>query len=141
QVGDSGRRVGFVCRQGDGIGEEVIDRVFDEARRFHAMPLEIKKKIPFFDTGGFKSGYQPCSEDNYQNRNVNIISNAKPNLVAKFAINRKGGSGGLSTSEDHHRGLGNVWPENLPGFKEALLAYHGSIEQLGRKFLPLWAAS
>src|SRR5262249_56115207 len=43
--------------------------------------------------------------------------------------------------EEEGRGGGNGWPENMPGFKEALLAYHGSIEQLGRKFLPLWAAS
>jgi isopenicillin N synthase-like dioxygenase len=35
----------------------------------------------------------------------------------------------------------NIWPDDLPGFKETLLDYHGRIEQLGRKFLPLWAQS
>jgi isopenicillin N synthase-like dioxygenase len=35
----------------------------------------------------------------------------------------------------------NVWPENLPGFREKLLEYHAMIESLGRKFLPLWAVS
>src|SRR5262249_16657018 len=103
QLRDISRRGGFFYLKRHGIPQELIDRVFEEARRFDAMALEIKKKIPFFDTGGFKSGYQPCSEDNYQNRNVNIISNAKPNLVAKFAINREGGSGGLSTSEEQRR--------------------------------------
>jgi isopenicillin N synthase-like dioxygenase len=141
QLRDISRTVGFFYLKGHGIPQELIDRVFEQARRFHAMPLETKKRVPFFETGGFKSGYQPCFEDNYQNRNVNIISKAKPNLVAKFAINREGGSGGLSMSEEQRRAQVNIWPDDLPGFKETLLAYHGSIEQLGRKFLPLWAAS
>ena len=135
------RTVGFFYLKGHDIPQELIDRVFQQSRRFHALPIEIKKKIPFFETGGFKSGYQPCSEDDYQHRNINIISNTKPNLVAKFSINREGGSGGLSMSEPERRARVNIWPENLPGFKETLLAYHGSIERLGRRFLPLWAAT
>ena len=141
QLRDISRTIGFFYLKGHGIPQELIDSVFEQARLFHALPLEIKKKIPYFDTGGFKSGYQPCSEDGYQHRNINIISNAKANLVAKFGINREGGSGGLSMSEDERRTRVNIWPENLPGFKETLLAYQGSIEQLGRKFLVLWAAS
>src|SRR5260370_24134746 len=138
---DISRTVGFFYLKGHGIPQELIDRVFEQAKRFHAMPLEAKKRIPFFDTRGFKSGYQPCFRDNYHNRNLNIISKAKPNLVAKFAINREGGSGGLSMSEEQRRAQVNIWPEDLPGFKETLLAYHGSIEHLGRKLHPLWAAS
>ena len=140
QLRDVSTTIGFFYLKGHGIAQELIDRVFEQARRFHALPIETKKQIPYFETGGFKSGYQPCSEDGYQNRNVNIISNAKPNLVAKFSINREGASSGLSMPE-HARARVNIWPENLPGFKETLLAYHGSIEQLGRRFLPLWAAS
>ena len=38
-------------------------------------------------------------------------------------------------------GVVNVWPDDLPGFKETLLDYQSRIESLGRKFLPLWAVS
>jgi isopenicillin N synthase-like dioxygenase len=141
QLRDISRTVGFFYLKGHDIPQDLIDRVFAESRRFHALPIEIKKKIPYFSTGSFRSGYQPCFQDNYQRQNVNIISNAKPNLVAKFAINREGGSGGLSMTAAERQARVNVWPKNLPGFKEALLGYHGSIEKLGRKFLPLWAAS
>jgi isopenicillin N synthase-like dioxygenase len=141
QLRDTSMTVGFFYLKGHGVPQDLIDRVFEESRRFHALPIEIKKKIPFFAVGGFKSGYQPCFEDDYQHRNINIISNAKPNLVAKFAINREGGSGGVSMAEEERQARVNIWPDNLPGFKETLLAYHGSIEKLGRKFLPLWAAS
>jgi isopenicillin N synthase-like dioxygenase len=133
--------VGFFYLKGHGIREDLIERLFEQSRRFHALPIEVKTKIPFFETGGFKSGYQPCFGDGYQNQNVNIIANAKPNLLAKFSINREGGSGGLSMSQAEREARVNAWPENLPGFKETLLEYHGSIETLGRRFLPLWAAS
>jgi isopenicillin N synthase-like dioxygenase len=133
--------VGFFYLQGHGIPQHLIDRVFEQSRRFHALPSEAKTKIPYFETGSFRSGYQPCFRDEYQRTNINIIADAKPNLVAKFSINREGGSGGLSMSEQERHARVNVWPENLPGFRETLLDYHGRIEQLGRRFLPLWAAS
>ncbi|HEY2533502.1 MAG TPA: 2OG-Fe(II) oxygenase family protein [Xanthobacteraceae bacterium] len=141
QLRDISSTVGFFYLKGHGIPQALIDRVFAESRRFHALPIDNKTAIPYFETGGFKSGYQPCFKDDYQRTNVNIISGAKPNLVAKFAINREGGSGGLSMTEAERQALVNKWPQNLPGFKETLLEYHGRIEQLGRQFLPLWAAS
>jgi len=141
QLRHIGKTVGFFYLKGHGIPQKLIDGVFEESRRFHALPIEIKKKIPYFSTGGFKSGYQPCFQDDYQRTNINIVKNAKPNLVAKFAINLEGGSGGPSMTEDERQARVNLWPENLPGFRETLLAYHGSIVNLGRRFLPLWAAS
>lgn len=142
QFRDISTKVGFFYLKGHGVAQELIDRTFEQSRRFHALPLETKIKMPYFTTiHGFKSGYQPCFGDGYQNQNVNIISNAKPNMVAKFAINREGGSGGLSMTAEERQACVNHWPDDLPGFKETLLEYQGGIEQLGRKFLPLWAAS
>jgi isopenicillin N synthase-like dioxygenase len=135
------RTVGFFYLKGHGIPQELIDRVFEQSRRFHALPIETKTKIPYFDTGSFKSGYQPCTKDDYQRTNINIINDAKPNLNAKFSINREGGSGGLSMSEEPRKARVNIWPENLPGFKETVSDYHARIEKLGRQFLPLWATS
>jgi isopenicillin N synthase-like dioxygenase len=141
QLHDISKTVGFFYLKGHGIPQDIIDRVFEESRRFHALPIAAKTAIPYFDTAGFKSGYQPCSNDGYQGTNINIIAGAKPNLVAKFSINREGGSGGLSMSEDERQARVNIWPQDLPGFQDALLAYHAGIERLGRRFLPLWAAS
>lgn len=141
QLRDISKTVGFFYLKGHGIAQPLIDGVFEQSRRFHALPIETKKQIPYFDSGSFRSGYQPCFKDEYQRTNINIIANAKPNLVAKFAINREGGSGGLSMTEAQRQARVNIWPDNLPGFKETLLDYQGRIEQLGRRFLPLWAAS
>jgi isopenicillin N synthase-like dioxygenase len=133
--------VGFFYLKGHGIPADLIEDVFAQSRRFHALPEETKAAIPYFDTGGFKSGYQPCFKDDYQRTNINILPNAKPNMLAKFAVNREGGSGGLSMTEAERNARVNIWPDNLPGFKETLLAYHGRIEKLGRQFLPLWATA
>ena len=141
QLREISRTVGFFYLKGHSIPQDLIDRVFEASRRFHSSPSETKTKIPYFETGSFRSGYQPCFKDEYQRTNINIIADAKPNLVAKFSINREGGSGGLSMTDEQRNARINVWPENLPGFKETLLDYHGRIEKLGRQFLPLWATS
>ena len=71
--------------------------------------------MPYFTTiHGFKSGYAPFYGDGYQNQNVNIISNAKPNLVAKFAINREGGSGGLSMTPEERQAHVNPGRTSCP---------------------------
>jgi isopenicillin N synthase-like dioxygenase len=133
--------VGFFYLRGHGIPFSLLERMFAEARRFHSLPEAEKKKIPYFDIGGFKSGYSASQEDDYRRANVNIIRGAKPNLLAKFSINREGGSGGLCMTEAERNAVINIWPENLPGFKKTLLEYHAAIESLGRAFLPLWAGS
>jgi len=82
QLRDISMTVGFFYLKGHGIAQELIDGVFEQSRRFHALPIETKTKIPYFAAGSFRSGYQPCFKDDYQRTNINIISNAKPNLVA-----------------------------------------------------------
>jgi isopenicillin N synthase-like dioxygenase len=133
--------VGFFYLRGHGVPPSLLRRMFEEAKRFHSLPEAEKKKIPYFEVGGFKSGYSASQEDDYRRANVNIIRGAKPNLLAKFSINREGGSGGLRMTEAESNAVINIWPENQPGFKETLLEYHAMIESLGRKFLPLWAVS
>jgi isopenicillin N synthase-like dioxygenase len=141
QLREISMTVGFFYLKGHGVPRDLLARMFAEAKRFHSLPEAEKRKIPYFQVGGFKSGYAATAEDDYGRTNVNIIRGAKPNLLAKFSINREGGSGGLGMTEAERNAIINIWPENLPGFKETLLEYHGMIESLGRKFLPLWAAS
>ena len=132
--------VGFFYLKGHGIPDEVFAGIFAQARRLHGLPPEAKAKLPYVDHGTFKSGYQSGAEER-ERANVNIIADAKPNLLSKFQVNREGGSDGLSMTEEQRRLERNVWPEDLPGFKEVVMDYHGRIEKLGRQFLPLWATS
>jgi isopenicillin N synthase-like dioxygenase len=132
--------VGFFYLTGHRIPDHVFDGIFAQARRLHGLLPEAKSKLPYVDHGTFKSGYQSGAEER-ERANVNIISSAMPNLLSKFQVNREGGSDGLGMTEKQRRIERNVWPEDLLGFKEVVMDYHGRIEKLGREFLPLWATS
>ena len=130
--------VGFFYLRGHGIPEATIDGVFAASRQFHSLPDAEKRAVPRLDRDGFKSGYQEIFEDRPKAK-VNIINDAKPNMLSKFSVNREGGSGGPSMSDAERSRDANVWPSDLPGFREAVMDYHHRVEALARSFLPLWA--
>lgn len=121
--------VGFFYLKGHGIEQSLVDSMFEQSRRFHALPDDVKRKIPYVAHDTFRSGYQPCAVERNA-ANINLISDAKPNLLAKLSVNRE--VDGQSV---------NIWPDNLPGFREVVTAYHLRIEKLARSFLPLWATA
>ncbi len=126
--------VGFFYLRGHGIPQGTIDAVFAQARRFFSLPDIEKSKIPYLTTDSLKSGYQNSFTQGTRRANINIISDARPNLLEKFSVNRERRSDGPDPSI-------NIWPKNLPGFRPSVEAYHAAIEALGRKFLPIWCVS
>lgn len=129
--------VGFFYLENHGVPQSLIDRVFAESKRFFALPLEEKMKVPRVDN----AGYVRLADEKQHSANSGLVKNVKPSLNESFIINRE------RTPDDPDViakkmfcGMNN-WPENLPGFRETLLEYHGTIEALGKSFLPLWALS
>src|SRR5438067_3454218 len=57
--------VGFFYLKGHGVPRSLFVRVFAEAKRFHSLPEAEKRKIPYFQVCGFKSGYAATAEDDY----------------------------------------------------------------------------
>jgi isopenicillin N synthase-like dioxygenase len=141
QLREISKTVGFFYLKGHAIPQNVIESVFAEARRFFNLPAHLKEALPYVATDSFRSGYQDSSARPAQRRNINIISDARPNLLEKFSVNWERAPNGSSTSRTDRSETVNVWPENLPGFKDAVLTYHHAIEKLGRQFLPLWCAA
>ena len=135
RLGEISETVGFFYVKNHGVPLDLVDRLFEETRRFHGLPPEIKLKTPHMVTDSFQSGYQPSNTERSKKANVDIIAEAKPNLLSKFLVTRE-----LPPDHPRHKAM-NVWPENLPGFRETVSTYHASIERLGRQFLPLWATS
>ncbi len=127
--------VGFFYLKGHGIPQDLVDRVFAQSRRFHALPAEEKAKVAHRFTDSFQSGYVPPATPRSSSANVDIIAKAKPNLLAKYLVTRE-----LAPGHPNYKPI-NVWPDNLPGFRETVSEYHAGIEKLGRSFLPIWATS
>jgi isopenicillin N synthase-like dioxygenase len=127
--------VGFFYLKGHGISQDLVDRVFAQSRRFHSLPAEVKAQVPHKFTDSFQGGYVAPATPRSKSARVDIIENAKPNLLAKFLVTRE-----LPAADPRYKAI-NVWPQGLPGFRETVSEYHAGIEKLARSFLPIWAVS
>src|SRR5205085_8534937 len=127
--------VGFFYLKGHGIPEGLVDRAFAQSRRFHSQSAEVKALVPHRFTDSFQSGYVAPETPRSKSAKVDIIENAKPNLLAKYLVTRE-----LPRSDARYKPI-NVWPENLPGFRETVMEYHAAIEKLASSFLQVWAVS
>ena len=130
QLRDVTEKVGFFYLAGHGIPDRLVADVFEQSRRFHAQPQELKSGIPYVSNDTFLSGYQPAGTARAKKASVNIITDVKPNLLSKFSVNREPGGRPV-----------NLWPDSLPGFREIVSEYHARVEALGRELLPAWAVS
>lgn len=126
--------VGFYFIRNHGVPQGVIDGAFAAARQFHDQPLETKLALRI-DTHNL--GYLPMRGNTIRHSGLN--KNNKADLAEGFFIKR-------DLAPDHpdvlsgkkFRGL-NRWPADLPGFRDAALAYCDAVEGLGLKLLPIYA--
>jgi isopenicillin N synthase-like dioxygenase len=124
--------IGFYFIKGHGVPRPLCDAVFAETERFHAQPLEHKLKLR---RNLDNVGYLPMS------RSTVLDAAQKPNLNEAFFVKR-------DLPADHpdvlarkrFRGT-NLWPENLPGFRETVVAYCDALEALAKKLVPIYAVA
>lgn len=122
-LGEACRRTGFFLLTGHGISAETIEQAFAAADRFFALPLEEKAKIDIrrspHNRGWARLGSEALDErsdvaDSKEAFNVGLdLSHDDPRVI----------------SEEAFRGV-NVWPD-LPGFRDAMLAYYDCALDLG----------
>ncbi len=125
--------IGFYFIQNHGVDQALIDATFAEAARFHALPMEQKQKLLI---NRDQIGYLPMGGAKMRSSDVN--RNTRHDLNEALFIRRER----LPDDPDvvsgkPWRGL-NQWPENLPGFRETVLAYWNRMEALGQSMLPLY---
>lgn len=98
------------------IPQSAIDDAVAAGKRFFSLPLESKKALDIHKTGNFK-GYTALLGENTNPEN-------RGDLHEGFDLGWEEFSGkGRAADEDGAMGGGNVWPEGLPGFREACLEY------------------
>ena len=119
-VHDALTQVGFFFIVNHGIPQDLIDRVFHEAARFHDLPLDAKMAL---QRNAANAGYVPLGGG--RSRSSALDAHHKPNLNAAFFMKRDRGQ--------------NQWPGGVPGFRETLLDYFHAMETLGKRCLPLFA--
>jgi isopenicillin N synthase-like dioxygenase len=136
QLGRALRDVGFFVIVNHGVPQEVIDRTFAEARRFHAQPMDAKLALRMNE---HNNGYMMLGRYAVWTSGVN--ANDKPDLNEAFFIKRERGPDDPLVRAGRRFAGPNQWPQDMPGFREALLTYTDAVDALGRRVLPLCATA
>src|SRR5262245_66157743 len=126
--------VGFLIVVGHAGPHGLIERTFAEARRFHAQPDAAKMALRMNE---HNNGYMAMGRYAVWTSDVN--ANDKPDLNEAFFIKReRGPDDPLGRSGRRFVGP-NLWPDDLPGFRQTILAYTAAVDALGRCLLPVCA--
>jgi len=136
ELRDACERVGFFYIANHGVPQELIDRAFAESRRFHALPLDEKNRLPINENN---IGYLPMNASIQKASDVH--TNTKPNRNESFFVSHDRGA-------DHPDVLAgiplrgrNQWPDGLPGFRETVMEYFHALYDVGQRLLPAFAVS
>ncbi len=127
--------VGFFAVVNHGISPALIDDIFSQARRFHALPAEQKAALVF--SPDF-TGYVPPARHVLRTSTVN--DNTMGDLNAAFFMEREEPPDGADGVRVKQFRTGNQWPSDLPGFRDVLMTYYRTMERFTRRrLLPLYA--
>lgn len=129
---DAFRRIGFCYIAGAGVDPALVEAVFDSSRRFHALPAEAKQAIAI---NRFHRGYIAPKSSIIRSSSVARVT--RPNLSESFMAMHEVDPG----DDAFGRPLQgpNQWPDDLPGFREAVTAYQSAMSRLARRFNRLLA--
>ena len=128
--------IGFFVMVNHGVPEPLIDQTFVEARRFHAQPMDWKLALRMNE---HNNGYMTMGRYAVWTSEVN--KNDKPDLNEAFFCRRE-------LPDDHpmrrsgRRFVGpNLWPSDLAGFREQVLAYTDAMDALSGRVLRVCAVA
>jgi len=134
ELGRALQEVGFFVIVNHGIPQALVDDTFEEARRFHAQPMEAKLALRMNE---HNNGYMMLGRYAVWTSDVN--ANDKPDLNEAFFIKRERGPDDPLVRAGRRFAGPNQWPAALRGFREKVLAYTGTVDALAQKLVPLCA--
>lgn len=131
-------QVGFYFLYGHGVPRDLIDDVFVQCARFHALPLSEKMAVRGNE---HNVGYMPVN--GYVSRSSRVEKAARPNFVEALFLKRDLPLDHPDVVAGVRYRCANQWPEAraLPGFRETVTAYLDAMERLCKRMLPLYAAA
>ncbi|WCO68799.1 2-oxoglutarate and iron-dependent oxygenase domain-containing protein [Iamia majanohamensis] len=131
-VGAACTGAGFLVVVDHGIPAEVVRRAFAEAERFFALPRE--RKAALADTGIEDRGWFPMGGQSLE-------TGTPPDLSEFVMVGRDLGPDHPEVRAGTPMYGPNPWPDDLPGWREAVEAYHSAADDLCRRLLGYLALS
>ena len=122
--------VGFYYLRGHGIDRSLIDATYATAARFHAQPTEKKLALRTDEhnigylaaTGGQRAGRRRSRND-------------------AFFLRRERGPDDRDVLANRRFHAMNRWPDDVPGFRDTVLAYMRALERLCQRLVPIYAVA
>jgi isopenicillin N synthase-like dioxygenase len=128
--------VGFFIIVDHGVPEDLVRRTFGEARRFHDQPLDRKMALRMNE---HNNGYMAMNRYAVWTSDVN--TNTRPDLNEAFFVKRERAPDDPLLRSGRRFAGPNRWPDDLPGFRDTVLAYTEAVDALGRRLLPACAVA
>ena len=121
--------VGFLAVVNHGIPQTLIDQMFLETERFHALPEQEKTKLAVNqDHVGYMGNEGELPRTSPYSAGI-----LKPDVGECFFTR--------CDRAPHALKVKNQWPDSLPGFRETLVEYFETLERFGRQILPIYATA
>jgi isopenicillin N synthase-like dioxygenase len=136
ELGAALETIGFFLIVSHGIERELIARTFAEARRFHAQPAAAKLALRMNE---HNNGYMAMGRYAVWTSDVN--ANDKPDLNEAFFTKRERSADDPLVKSGRRFAGPNRWPEDLPDFRDTVLAYTDAVDALGRRLMPACAVA
>jgi isopenicillin N synthase-like dioxygenase len=123
KFGEGLNDLGFVAVEGHGVPQELIDRNYELFEEFFALDEETKGKYEQPESGR-QRGYTPFGMEHAKD-------NEKPDLKEFWHVGREFDA----DSPLAERMPQNVWPDELPEFRDNTLALYDALEASAHKML------
>lgn len=137
-VSEASSHLGFFFIKNHGVPQSLIDRMFHETERFHALPLEKKLEVKALQPA---LGYLPLGGQT-QRTYASLYGESKhPDRSASFYIRREYSADDPDRLANKPWVFNNRWPADLPGFRETAIEYFEAMTSVARRILVLHAAA
>jgi isopenicillin N synthase-like dioxygenase len=127
---------GFLVLANHGVPQALVEACFAEAARFFDLDMERKLALK---VGAINIGYLPQGAQTI--RTSTVHANRKPNLNESFYIVRDRSPDDPDILADKPLVGLNRWPEGMPEFRAAAMAYFEAMQRLAHRMLPVFAAA
>ena len=128
---------GFLIIVNHGVPQDLIERTFAEAKRFHDQPMETKLNQRM---NAHNNGYMTEGRYNVRTSRVSEIS-VKPDANEAFFLKRERPSDDPLVMANRRFAGPNQWPDNLPGFRETVVEYTNAVDAMTKRLRPALALS
>jgi isopenicillin N synthase-like dioxygenase len=123
ELGQSFVDYGFAILSDHGVPQELIDRAEEKAKAFFALPEDLKRKY-LIPGGGGARGYTAFGVETAKGAHAS-------DLKEFWHVGRE-----LAAGHAYRDVMGdNIWPTEVPGFKETFLELYDTFDRTGLKIL------